>query len=672
MEDRERIDRLEARLDALESELSNVVSTLARLVEGLREGRTAGPAARHGIRPPAATATGPRPAGEPPAGREPPALPATPPLPSAAPRRKPAPARDLEAWIGQNALLVVGVLALVTSVALALKYAFDRGWISPEVRVVAGLAAGLGVGAYGEALLRRGLRRYGAGLVGAGAAIAYAAVWAAAGPFRFVPPAVGIGALLALTVGVFLVSLRHSEEWLAALAAAGAFLAPPLLGRGESPETLLVYAALVAAAGGAAAARRGWRTAFGVVLAGFYLLLLVAGMADANDLALAACLLAVGTGAVAIARRGGWRALEIAATVLAWASLLIAAAGVEGGVARWLLALGPAGLAAIQGGPAIEGRPLDRVLTPGDRSPRRAASLELALLGFAAVAWPLVVSLAFGESARGTAAWVLVVVGLAWLLPALLRRSPELAVAGLAALAFAPWRGLIAEFRPAGWAGLALLSVAVTRGPGLSLARASGLALLALAMLPLPDLAASRPLTDPAFTGTWPSVAATVFLATVLAAGPAWTPPDVRVQRIGGIPQRAILWTVAAAILLLSVTTEIETWFRQTGRSSVAAGFTVSAWWLLFAGALLARGFLRDRKAVRVGGLVVGGLALLKIVFVDLAFLEALYRVGSFALLAGAALLAARAYHQRAQREAAGPGGAPEEETARPPDETGS
>lgn len=648
MEDRDRIERLEARLDELESELANVVSTLARLVEGLREGRPEPPP----LRRPAPRRRGPGP--EPRSGAEPPAVSAAP------PPRTTAATRDLEAWIGQNALLVVGVLALVTSVGLALKYAFDQGWISPGVRVVAGLVTGLGVGVYGESLLRRGLRRYGAALVGAGAAIAYAAVWSAAGPFRFVAPAVGIGALLALTVGVFLVSLRHSEEWLAALAAAGAFLAPPLLGRGESPETLLVYAALVAAAGGGAAARRGWRTAFGVVLAGFYLLLLVAGMADANDLALAACLLVVGTGAVAIAHHRAWRGLEVAATVLAWSSLLLAAAGVERGLARWLLAVGPAGLAAIQGWPAIDGHPLDRLLASADRSPRRTAVLELALLGFAAVAWSLVVSIAFGETARGTAAWVLVAVGLAWLVPALLRRSPELAVAGLTALAFAPWRGLAAEFRPAGWAGLALLAVALTRGPGLSLARASGLALVALAVLPLPDLATLRPLADPAFTGTWPSVAATVLLAAVLAAGPAWTEPDPRVRRVGGIPQRAILWTVGTAILLFSVTSEIGVWFRQSGRSSVAAGFTVSAWWLLFSGALLALGFRRDRKALRVGGLLVGGLALLKIVFSDLAFLEALYRVGSFALLAGAALVAARAYHRRAQREGtdaeAGPG----------------
>ncbi|MFO7586641.1 MAG: DUF2339 domain-containing protein [Gemmatimonadota bacterium] len=636
MEDRERIERqelrlerLEARLEALETELSNVVSTLAALVHGRREGRAA---------PPARTRR--RPVGS--AG-------------AAAEKAAPRPARDLEAWIGQNALLVVGVLALVTSVGLALKYAFDRGWISPEVRVVAGLSVGLAVGVYGESLLRKGLRRYGAGLLGAGAAIAYTAVWAAAGPFRFVAPAVGIGALLALTLGVFLVSLRHSEELLAALGAAGAFLAPLLLGRGESPELLLVYAALVAAAGGGASARRGWPTAFGVVLAGFYLVLSIAGAADANDLLLGSAVLVGGTAAVAVARRREWRGLEIASAVVAWSALLITAAGVEAG-ARWLLALGPAGLAALHAAPAVADRPLDRLLTPGDRAPRRTAALDLCLLGFAVVAWALVVTLAFGQSSSRTAAWALLAIGLAWLASAVWRRSPELVVAGLTTLAFAPWRGLEAEVRPAAWGGLVLLAVLLTRGPGLSLARAAALALLALAVLPLPDLEAVRPITDPAFTGTWPTVAWAVLAATVLAAGPVWARPDLRVERIGGIRQRAVLWTAAAAILLLAVTSEIDVLFRQTGRSAIAAGFTVSAWWLLFAGALLAWGFLRDVKGVRIGGLVAGGLALLKVVFVDLAFLVALYRVGSFALLAAAALLAARAYHRRAQREESDPG----------------
>jgi uncharacterized membrane protein len=53
---------------------------------------------------------------------------------------------------------------------------------------------------------------------------------------------------------------------------------------------------------------------------------------------------------------------------------------------------------------------------------------------------------------------------------------------------------------------------------------------------------------------------------------------------------------------------------------------------------------------VRITGLIVATLAIAKVALYDLANLEALYRVASFALLAAIALLGANAYHRRAGR----------------------
>ncbi|HKK08808.1 MAG TPA: hypothetical protein VKA44_07990, partial [Gemmatimonadota bacterium] len=52
-------------------------------------------------------------------------------------------------------------------------------------------------------------------------------------------------------------------------------------------------------------------------------------------------------------------------------------------------------------------------------------------------------------------------------------------------------------------------------------------------------------------------------------------------------------------------------------------------------------------RTVRLAGLAVSGLALVKIGLYDLTSLKALYRVGSFLLLALIALAAAFAYHRR-------------------------
>ncbi len=161
-----------------------------------------------------------------------------------------------------------------------------------------------------------------------------------------------------------------------------------------------------------------------------------------------------------------------------------------------------------------------------------------------------------------------------------------------------------------------------------------------------------RPPAESAFVGTWSlalwgTVAATVVLARGLwrSVAPTSVAPLIR----GG------LWALAGAMVLFGVTGEIGRYFDLKPLSStdaeLAAGLAVSAWWLVFAAALVGLGFRRNLKPARLAGLAVAGLAVVKVLLFDLASLDALYRVGSVFILGLVFLLLAYLYHRQGRSE---------------------
>ncbi len=114
----------------------------------------------------------------------------------------------------------------------------------------------------------------------------------------------------------------------------------------------------------------------------------------------------------------------------------------------------------------------------------------------------------------------------------------------------------------------------------------------------------------------------------------------------------SVLWVTAGAVLFAGVTNELNRLIGQLGFTPevvrLASGLVVSAWWALFAGGLVVFGFYRKLTPVRIAGLLVAGLAVVKVLFFDLANLDQLYRVGSFIILAVVLLLVAYLYHRQA------------------------
>lgn len=637
----DRLERLEQRVQVLEMLLRQVV------------------AERPATSPPAvAPAPGSTPSPAPPPSPPPALGPVVPPPPRrpAPPRRESLPALS-EQWIGQRALLAIGVFALLMALGYLLKLSFERGWIPPIARCVGGALAGMVVGAVGWRLQSR-YRTYGAALIGCGAGMIYLSVWAACRLYEVIPSTTGIVGLALVSVALAMLALAINVEALGTTAALGAFLAPVLLGSDRAnANLLLLYLASMAAGLGMVAARQRWRLAAFVVAASYFGV--GAGGAAERAVPWAVLLFGVvgGTAGLYLGLRERWWETRFLTFSGGWFFLGAASERLE---SHWPIVLAAAILSAPVWWHALRSpRVFPLHLAPQAAGP--GWSVGEAVYFFAT---PVLLGWAIEglapdrfEAAPGL---LPLLVALPYLLAGYLRTRPAFALvgAGAAGLAVAAqWDGVAQVW---GLLGLALLWPALDHRLGRVDGRWYGVVALAAALQHLFEGAArARPLHDAAFLGPWALALWGAVAATLaLAAGLFKVTPEREETR----SLRAGLWVLAGLMVLFGVTGEIRRYFEilHPDRASLAGGLAVSGWWLVFASALVGAGFRRSSKPLRLGGLAVAGLAVVKVIFFDLSSLDALYRVGSVFLLGLVTLSLAYLYY-RNDREARAPAsGTPE------------
>ncbi|HET8649818.1 MAG TPA: DUF2339 domain-containing protein, partial [Gemmatimonadales bacterium] len=496
----------------------------------------------------------------------------------------------LEEWIGGRGLLAVGVVALLLATGYLLKLSFERGWISPPLRCVGGVAAGIVVGAIGWRLQER-YRTYGAALIGCGAGIIYIAVWSAARLYGLMPPATAIAALALVSISLAVCAFAIDVEALGATAALGAFLAPVVLGRhAAQANLLLIYlAALTAGLGWVAGVRR-WRLAALVVAAStFGLGLGIAG--TATQFGVVALAAGAGGAGLLLGLEAGWWELPLISFFGGWLLLATAASGGRGSP---IIVLGALVLAA----------PIwARVLRRPDEGLAgiRAETVYLMLTPvlIAMAIWTL--SPATFRSHPGLDS---LIVAVPFLAVGYLRARPTFSAIGVAALVIAAWLH---------WSGLgaviALLAIAVAvaladhlldRFDGRTIAVAAlGAALYHLVTRDL----IHRPIAEAAFVGSW----ALALWATTAVTAALATPLRRRVDSEDDRRLRVGLFTLAAGLLFVGVTAEIG---RLSGQVPVdgytanfARGIATVIWWLL-AGAVLVHTGRRLGAPVRTAGLL--------------------------------------------------------------------
>ncbi|MBZ5553945.1 MAG: DUF2339 domain-containing protein [Acidobacteriia bacterium] len=168
-------------------------------------------------------------------------------------------ATSLEARIGGNWLLWVGIVAIVLGTVYFLKLAFENNWVGPSMRVAIGAFFGIGFVYWGEELQKREYPIYGQTVTGGGNAILYLSIYAAFNFYHLIPAPAAFFLMILVTATISVLAARYSSLALALIGLVGGFMTPIWLSTGEDHQVILLsYIALLVAGVAYLARARNW------------------------------------------------------------------------------------------------------------------------------------------------------------------------------------------------------------------------------------------------------------------------------------------------------------------------------------------------------------------------------------------------------------------------------
>ncbi|MGE5416119.1 MAG: DUF2339 domain-containing protein, partial [Acidobacteriota bacterium] len=168
----------------------------------------------------------------------------------AIPRPEPmAPAAASESWesfFGGKFLNRVGILIILLGVAFFLKLSIDNNWIGPTGRVILGYIAGVAMFFAGDRLMKRGYEYFSQGFTGGGLAVIYLATYFALHEYNMLSRGVAFGLMAATAAAAGLLAVRQNAYGVAFIATLGGFLTPVLVGsQHPNPVGLLSFVAIL-------------------------------------------------------------------------------------------------------------------------------------------------------------------------------------------------------------------------------------------------------------------------------------------------------------------------------------------------------------------------------------------------------------------------------------------
>jgi uncharacterized membrane protein len=137
----------------------------------------------------------------------------------------------------------IGIVALIAGVAFFLKYAFDNDWISYTGRVMLGIVIGVALIGLGQ-WLRKKYLKYSDLLMGGGVAVLYLSVFAAHSLYHLISQPVALVVMFCITFLAFAVSVVNATMTFAMIGVIGGFLTPLIISFGK-PDMVALFSYLV-------------------------------------------------------------------------------------------------------------------------------------------------------------------------------------------------------------------------------------------------------------------------------------------------------------------------------------------------------------------------------------------------------------------------------------------
>lgn len=137
---------------------------------------------------------------------------------------------SIEAFVGGRVMLVAGIVVVLCGLAFFLKFAFDRNWIGPPMRIALGAALGATALIAGERIRRRGLVAFGHALMGGGLGALFLTNFFAAVRYGLFERPLAFAIAAGITALAAWLAVVRNAPLLAHLGFFGGFLAPAMLG----------------------------------------------------------------------------------------------------------------------------------------------------------------------------------------------------------------------------------------------------------------------------------------------------------------------------------------------------------------------------------------------------------------------------------------------------------